>query len=208
MSNMKKLLLVPTIAIVLVSCGESESVADTELGRIEQDAERVEEEGVSSALDFNDGIMAEITLLDVKYIELSDYDAMDTTEEAIVAIAKGAVLEAEKVIVGIEKINVVGVNAIEFKTAALDLAISFKKVALGYEKIAYVFAIPDGDWTDDHYDDWDKYDTEFVEAYMDAGEVFNTLQLEYFNLNNLRSGNVVDPDAIYEESKNAEESIK
>jgi len=202
---MKKIILLPLIAVLLNSCGESEPVADTELGRIEQDAKRVEEEGVSTALDFNDGIMAEITLLDVKYIALSDYDAIDTTEEAIKMMAEESIAEADKVIEGIEKINVVGINANEFKTAALDLAISFKNVAKGYSRIADIFAIPDGDWTDEHYDIWENYDTEFVETYMDAGDAFNTIQLEYFSLNNLRSGNVVDPDAIYEESKSAQE---
>jgi len=202
---MKKIILIPSVLLLLSSCGESEPVADTELGRIEQDAKRVEEEGVSTALDFNDGVMAEITLLDVKYIALSDYDAIDTTEEAIKIMAQESIDEADKVIEGLEKINVVGTNAIEFKTAALDLAISFKKVAEGYAQIAHVFAIPDGEWTDEHYDIWENYDTQFVEPYMDAGDVFNTIQLEYFDLNNLRSGNVVDPDAIYEESKNSQE---
>ena len=64
-----------------------------------------EDDGDYTAVGFNDGLLAEITLLDVKYQELADMDAMDTTVHAIETSVKASISEAKRVIKNISNIE-------------------------------------------------------------------------------------------------------
>ena len=188
---------------MLVSCGSNEDEPKTEIEKIKKESKEIEESGVSTALEFNDGLMGEITRIDVRYAELLDYDNIDTTAVAIQEACDRAISEADEVIAGIEKFNVVGTKGDEYKAIALDLAKAFKEYAEGYKGMADVFSTPDKDWSDEMYDRWDAYDLNIAAKYDDISAQFNDMQLEYFDLNNLTKGNTVDVNSIYEEEKDA-----
>lgn len=207
---MKKITLLAGIAVLLSSCGDKENmkvneegeyVPKTELEKVVESAKNIEENGAYSAVSFNDGLLAEITLLDVKYQELADMDAKDTTVHAIEAAANASIKEAESVIEKIKNIKGVGIGSDHLKQAGHDLAVAFKEYAEGYLSVADVFAIPDAKWTDDQYNRWDAFDLKYHENYLTVGDAFNDEQKTFFSMNNLVQGKIVDASEIYNETK-------
>jgi len=210
---MKKITLFVGVALFTASCGSNEDmkvdedgeyVEKTELEKVEESAKEIEEYGAYSAVSFNDGLLAEITLLDVKYQELADMDAMDTTVHAIESSAKASIEEAAMVIEKIKGIEGVGIGADHLKQAGLDLAKAFKEYAEGYLIVADVFAIPDVKWSDDQFNRWDEFDLKYHENYMKIGDIFNEEQKTFFSMNNLIQGKIVDASEIYEDTKEHE----
>lgn len=207
---MKKITLLAGVALFLTSCGENEDmkiddagnyVEKTELEKIEESAHEIEEHGAYTAVGFNDGLLAEITLLDVKYQELADMDAMDTTVHAIEASVNASIAEAEKVIGNIKNIESVGIGGDHLKQAGLDLAVAFKEYAEGYLTVADVFSVPDAKWDDEQFNRWDAFDLKYHENYLKVGDAFNDEQRSFFTMNNLVEGSVVDASEIYQEQK-------
>lgn len=200
---MRKITIILGVTALLVSCGDKGGKPETELDKITETAKDIVENGASSPLNFNEGLLGEITLLDVKFRELDDMDAMDTTVNAIEASAKASIEEAENVIKSIEKMESVGIGADHFKDAGLDLAKAFKEYAEGYREIADVLAVPDSKWTLEQLDRWGAFDSIYYTKYVEVGDRFNEEQLNYFDLNGLTAGETVDAGKIYEESKEA-----
>ncbi len=198
---MKKLFIIPAAALLMVACGEDKKEPETELEATEQQAQEAAEEGVFTPLGFNDGIMANITLLDVKMLELEDMDYADTTEEAIIATADASIAEADKVIEALGKFDIIGTKGQDFMDVAMGFSKAFRDVAQGYKDLADVFATPDDEWTDEHWDRYDTFSMEAEEVFAQFDSDFIDMQLEYFDLNGLTAGETVDVEAIYDEQK-------
>jgi len=198
---MKKTVFTALIGASLLWSCAGEEEPKTEIEKIKKESKEVEESGVSTPLAFNDGLMAEITRIDVRYAELQDFDAIDTTAVAIEDACDRAIAEANEVISGIEKFNVVGTRGDEFKSVSISLAREFKNYAEGFKGLADVYSTPDKDWSDDMLDRWDKFDQEIAAPYDKVSAEFNDLQHEYFSLNNLKAGETIDVKSIYDEEK-------
>lgn len=160
-----------------------------------------EQNEFTSAVEFNDALLGKVTILDVKYAELADLDAIDTSAKVLEASVLLSIEESKKVIKDIKQLKPFGVNAERFKQAGLDLANAFYYYVKEYQTLVDIFSIADDKWTDEQFNRWDKFDIKYHEDYLIAGDVFNATQQSFFRVNSIEQGEIIDADKIYQEQK-------
>lgn len=202
---MRKIVLGLSV-LAMVSCGSGEEEPKNELESQEKTAENLEENKVYDVVDYNDGLLAEVTLLDVKFAQLIDFDNKNVSQEEMSIAIEEALAEQVKVMDALEKVTPFGVNGLEFKEAAIRYATDIKDMFDLYKEFEDKFQIPDEEWTEEDATVWyEKYQAAY-EKYAAAHENFGTVQENYASRNNMTLEYDVDPEAIYEESINESES--
>jgi len=195
---MKKLLLLPITALLITSCGEAPK---NELEAQENIAENIEAGKVYGPVDYNDGLLAEITILEVKLAMLADLDAKDVPTEEMVAACKESQAEYDKVMIALNKIEPYGVKGEEFKEAVIELVKQTGKMFGLYNEYSSILAVPDAEWTNENAEIWDEAYNAIYDEYEIANNACIDIQDEYANLNNMRldyTGSTAEE--IYEES--------
>lgn len=198
---MKKVLLSAAVIALMASCGES---AKNQLEEMENDAKDFASGEVTDPLEFNDGIMAEITLSDVKYEELSDLDDQNVPAEEMIEAANDAIAVAEKAIEGLGSAKPVGKGGQDFIDVAVKYTEANKRIAEVYLDFAEHLATPDEEWTDEAYDEWTGLAEPVFAEFDEILEEFIEVQEQYGADNGFGFEESIDPAAIYEESKDSE----
>ena len=197
---MKNLLLLPFATLLLISCEEAPK---NELEVQENTAADLESGRVYGSVDYNDGLLAESTLLDVKMAMLEDLDAADVSRDEMVAACKDAMAEYDRVISALNSVEAYGVKGEEFKQAVIDYVKTTGRIFNMYNDYADLLAIPDSEWTEEKASIWDETYNAIFEDYIAANDKCIEVQEAYASLNDMRleySGSTAEE--IYEESIN------
>ena len=195
---MKKLLLLPITALLITSCGEEPK---NELEAQENIAENIEAGAVYGPVDYNDGLLAEITILEVKIQMLEDLDAKDVPTEEMVAACKESMAEYDKVLTALNKIEPYGVKGDEFKQAVIELVKHTGKVISLYNEYSSILSVPDADWTNENAQIWDDAYNAIYDDYEIANDKCIEVQGQYASLNNMSLDYTgATAEEIYEES--------
>jgi hypothetical protein len=195
---MKNLLLLLFATLLLISCEEA---AKNELEVQENTAADFESGRVYGPVDYNDGLLAESTLLDVKMAMLEDLDAADVPRDEMVAACKDAMAEYDRVISALNSVEAYGVKGEEFKQAVIDYAKTTGRIFNMYNDYADLLSIPDSEWTEEEASIWDETYNAIFEDYIAANDNCIEVQEAYASLNDMRleySGSTAEE--IYEES--------
>ena len=211
---MKKLLITLPIFALFLSC-QSNSSADSygseytagspvTLAEEQEKAKELEEDAVYSPVDYNDGLLAEITLVNVKFSAILDLDERDVPRPEMLKCIQESIAEADKVREALSKIEPFGVGGEKFKNAALDVVITAKPLFQLYLDFVDLLSVPDADWSTE---DANRFDNEYsvvYQPYSDAYDSFVDTQDEYAAANNFTFGYTVDAEEVYNESKEKE----
>lgn len=197
---MKKLLLLPIAALLLNSCGDTDAPKN-ELETQENIAADIESGRVYGPVDYNDGLLAEATLLDVKIAMLEDLDARDVPTEEMQKACKEALDEYNRVIDALNNIDPYGVKGDEFKQSVIDYVKTTGQIFNLYHDYADLLAVPDVDWTEEDASQWDDQYNLIYEDYLATNDNCIAVQEEYASLNDMRL-DYTGPTAeeIYDES--------
>lgn len=195
---MKKLLLLPITALLITSCGDAPK---NELEAQENIAENIESGKIYGPVDYNDGLLAEVTILEVKIAMLEDLDAKDVPTEEMVKACKESMKEYDKVMSALQKIEPFGVKGIDFKLAVIELVKNTGKVIGLYNEYSSILAVPDAEWTTENAEIWDDAYNAIYDDYELANDDCIEIQGQYASLNNMSldyTGSTAEE--IYEES--------
>jgi len=195
---MKKLLLLPITALLLNSCDQGPKNGLEEQEGI---AEKIESGQVYDYADYNDGLLAEATLVDVKLAMLEDLDQKDVSTEEMVAACGDAMAEYDRVIDALNNISPYGLNAEEFKQSVINYVKIVGRLFTMYSDYADLLAVPDEDWTVEDATMWDDTYNAIYEDYLNANDEIISVQEEYSKMNGMPIGEEVQSGSeIYEES--------
>ena len=195
---MRKLLLLPITAFLITSCGEAPK---NELEAQENIAENIESGNIYGPVDYNDGLLAEITLLEVKLAMLADLDAKDVSTEEMVAACKESMKEYDKVMSALQNIEPFGLKGAEFKEAVIELVKHTGKMFNLYNEYSHILAVPDAEWTTENAEIWDEAYNAIYDDYELANESCIEIQDQYASLNNMNLDYTgATAEEIYEES--------
>lgn len=193
-------IIISLLSVALIGCASNEKEPKNELENQENTANNLESNEVYDVVDYNDGLLAEITLLDVKLAQLLDFDEKNVSEEEMTKAINNALAEQEKVVKGLEEVTPFGVGGQEFKDAALRYAMDTKEMFDVYKEFEGKFHIPDEEWTEEDANAWsDKYNAAY-DIYAAAYDNFEEVQQSYADKNDITLEYTVDPEEIYEES--------
>jgi len=195
---MKKILLLPIAALMLNSCDQGPKNGLEEQEGI---AEKIESGQVYDYADYNDGLLAEATLVDVKLAMLEDLDQKDVPSEEMVAACNDAMDEYDRVIEALNNISPYGLNAEEFKQSIVNYVKIVGRLFNMYSDYADLLAVPDVDWTIEDATLWDETYNAIYEDYLNANDEIIAVQEEYSRSNGMPIGDEVQSGAeLYEES--------
>lgn len=198
-------IVVSLLSVALIGCGNNSEQPKNELENQENTAKNLETNEVYDVVDYNDGLLAEITLLDVKLAQLLDFDEKDVSEEEMTKAINEALAEQEKVVKGLEEVTPFGVDGQGFKDAAIRYANDVKKMFDLYKEFEGKFHVPDEEWTEEDANAWtDKYNNAY-DIYAAAYDNFEQVQQSYADKNDITLEYTVDPEEIYEESVQTKE---
>mgnify|MGYP006089512293 CR=1 FL=1 len=195
---MKKLLLLPLAALFLNSCSQGPKNG---LEEQESIAKNIESGQVYDYADYNDGLLAEATLVDVKLAMLQDLDAKDVSAEEMEAACIEAMDEYDRVINALNNISPYGLHAEEFKQSVIKCLKIEVRLFNMYSDYADLLAIPDIEWAEEEAVMWDETYSAIWEDYLIANDEIASVQEEYSRLNGMPIGGESQSGVeIYEES--------
>ena len=195
---MKKILLLPLAALLLNSCDQGPKNSLEEQQNI---AESIESGEVYDYADYNDGLLAEATLVDVKLAMLEDLDQKDVSTEEMIAGCDVAMEEYDRVIDALNNISPYGLNAEEFKQSVIKYVKIVGRLFNMYSDYADLLAVPDAEWSVDDATLWDETYNAIYEDYLNANDEIISVQEEYSRMNGMPIGDEVQSgEEIYEES--------
>ena len=192
----KNILLLFTFSLLLLnSCGND--TPKDKLNDIKKDASNFED-GVSSALAYNDGIISELALMDLKFMELNSYIENGPDENYPETYAE-CVQEHKRIYDVVNKVAPFGIGASDFKNAALDYLNAYGDFLdfLAPEKWDVMM--------DESSDEISELSLGFAEAYTQFENELNRLndaQQIFAKKNDFRiDDEEYDLEKIYEETK-------
>jgi len=200
---MKKILLLPITALLLAAC---EDAPKNELEAQENIAENIESGEIYGPVDYNDGLLAEAMLLDVKMVKLEDLDDRDVPSEEMKAACKEAHEEQNRVVAALTEIEPYGIKGEEFRQIVIEYVNSAGNFFDLYHEFSDLLSTPDVDWTQEAAELWDSKYNLILDEYQIANDNFIAVQEEYANLNNMDLNyDVSTAEEIYEESVEIED---
>jgi hypothetical protein len=200
---MKKLLLLPIAALLFSSCDQGPK---NELEAQENIAENIESGKVYGPVDYNDGLLAESMLVDVKFAMLRDLDDKDVSAEDMKAACAESMEEYDRVMSALGKIEPYGEKGGDFKTAIINYVRVAGRFFNMYNDYADQLAIPDTEWADEDLENWDEIYTAIMDDFSAVNDIVIEVQSEYASLNRmLLEDKGSDAEEIYEESIQPEE---
>lgn len=205
---MKRLLLfVPVVAMMMASCGSSDTSLDEvleDINDIDNAANSFAEGNAKDGEEYFSGLLAEVIEVDVKYREMEELDMQDASEKEITAVLDSCLLsikEAKKAL-NLYKDKDWPKRA-EFHDLTLEWFAGIENMVKKYAKpLAAAMAKPDEDWTDDEYDLYDQWQEDYDE-FLDLDNRWVEFQHEYAAANGfMLSSETIDVDALVEEDMN------
>ena len=183
------------------SCGDETSV--DKLNDIKSDASNFED-GVSTAMEYNDGVISEISLLDLKMMALNE-QVENGIDDTYSKVYEEFIKEYERVSGVIYRVAPAGKGGTDFKASALDYIDSYGEIIdyFAPENITEMMEIMNGDATPS--DEQSSYIADFMSALEDVDSKFEALaeaQQVFANKNDSYiKKEEVDLEEIYEETK-------
>ena len=200
MYRIQSFLIVVLLAFTY-SCGDDTAV--DKLNDIKTDASNFED-GVSTAIEYNDGVISEISLLDLKMMALNE-QAEKGVDDAYPKLYEECLNEYQRVSGVIRKVTPAGIGGADFKISALAYIDSYG-VMLEYftpESITGILEQMESD--EEQTMEQLNYIDEFFKAMQDVDDKFDMLSeaQQVFEKRNdsYVKKDEVDLEEIYEETK-------
>ena len=189
------------LLVFTYSCGDDTAV--DKLNDIKTDASNFED-GVSTAIDYNDGVISEISLLDLKMMALNE-QAEKGVDDAYPGLYEECLNEYQRVSGVIRKVAPAGIGGADFKISALAYIDSYG-VMLEYftpESITEILEQMESDELQTMEEL--NYIDEFFKAMQDVDQKFDMLsdaqQVFAKRNDSYVKKDEVDLEEIYEETK-------
>ena len=200
MNKIQSLLIVLLLAFGY-SCGDETPI--DKLNDIKSDASNFEE-GVSTAMEYNDGVISEISLLDLKMMGLNE-QVDKGLDESYPALYEECVKEYDRVSNVIHRVAPNGIGGADFKVSATNYIDSYGKMLEYFnpESIAQFLEIMNSEETQSA--ETIKSTEDFFEAMQSVDATFDELtkaQQIFASKNNsyIKEDNI-DLEELYEETK-------
>lgn len=200
MNKIQSLLIVLLLAFGY-SCGD-ETPLD-QLNDIKSDASNFED-GVSTAMEYNDGVISEISLLDLKMMGLNE-QADNGLDESYPALYEECTKEYDRVSNVILKVAPYGIGGADFKVSAINYIDSYGEMLEYFnpESIAKLLEIVSSEetqsaesikYTEGFFEAMQSVDATFDEL-TKAQQIFATKNDSYIKEEN------IDLEEVYEKTK-------
>ena len=194
-------ILIMVLLAISYSCGDDTAI--DKLNDIKSDASNFED-GVSTAMEYNDGVISEISLLDLKMMGLNE-QAEKGLDETYPSLYEDCLKEYARVSSVIHKVSPAGVGGVDFKLAATNYIESYGEMLEYFnpESIARILEIINNEqaqssefleYTESFFSAMEKVDEAFDQL-SSAQQIFATK-----NDSKIKEDNI-DLEELYEESK-------
>ena len=199
---MKKLYFIPlSLLFATTSCGDGNH--ENTIEGLQNEANMVIEDGANDIYEYNDALLAEMTLIEVEFVKVADIDEQDIAEEEFIREVEKSLDIIAQVQSNLEQIEPYGSGGEGFLTAVKEFAAESEilmKLYLGYSE---QLSIPDAEWSEDDIDEFLEIFEPAELAYDDAYNNINDKQSFFASMNGTSVEEEVSFDAqeIYDELK-------